>query len=35
MNNTVDAKDVNEGLIDDCEKKLKIDVFASTTSPDM
>ena len=35
MNNTVDAKDVNKGLIDDCEKKLKIDVFASTTSSDM
>ena len=34
MNDTVYAKEVNNGLIDDCEKKLKIDVFASSTTPE-
>ena len=34
MNDTVYAKEVNNGLIDDCEKKLKIDVFASSTAPE-
>ena len=31
----INSKDVNEGIIDDCEKKLGIGLFASTTSPNI